>query len=134
MGSGFPRLWMVDSDNSRRFPTFHLKIRADFTEFTKWCKQQAQIFKQLRLISFHKKQIIPSSLTKRQAQASLTIQGISCQDFAFPVDVLDEAGSHREFTLLFLCFLLLLLFSPVSSLLGSTSVFSTCPWVSTIPV
>ena len=27
-----------------------------------------------------------------------------------PVDVLDEAGSHRQFTLLFLCFLLLLLF------------------------
>ena len=83
-----------------------------------WSKQQAQIFKQVRLISLHQKQLIPSSLTKRRAQASLAIQGISCQDFAFPVDVLDEAASHRKFTLLFLCFLLLLLFFPCELALG----------------
>ena len=34
MGSGFPRRRMVDSYHSRRFPLFHLKIRAYFTQFT----------------------------------------------------------------------------------------------------
>ena len=59
------------------------------------------------MISLHQKQLIPSCETARRAQASLAIQGISCQDFAFPIDVLDEARSHCKLTSLFLVFLLL---------------------------
>src|SRR6266568_4787266 len=36
MGSGFSRFWMVDFDFSRRFCPFHLKICADFTQFTRF--------------------------------------------------------------------------------------------------
>ncbi len=72
-------------------------------------KQQAQIFQELRLMAFHQKEIISSCQTKCRAQTSLAIQGISCQNFADPIDVLNEARSQGQFTLLFLCFVVLLL-------------------------
>jgi hypothetical protein len=63
----------------------------------------------LRLVSLHQKQIISSGLQKRRAQASLAIQGVSHENFAFPADGLDEARSDGKLTFLFLFFLLLLL-------------------------
>jgi hypothetical protein len=64
----------------------------------------------LWLIALDEKQIIPSCLPQRCTKTPLAIQGISRQHFAFPVDVLDQAASHRQFALLLLCFWLLRLF------------------------
>ncbi len=41
MGGGFSKLRMVDSYNSRRFPLFHLKIRADLAQFTSYLVEAA---------------------------------------------------------------------------------------------
>src|SRR5260370_41196514 len=70
-----------------------------------WGKQQAQIFKELRLIPLHKKQIISSCQKQSRAQTSLAIESISCEDLPFPVDLQNQAVSHRKIALLLLFFL-----------------------------